>query len=439
MVRLIVSDLVANARIWLGALLIAATTAAVGTIVASDIQTAIQAGGVVALALYGLSGVIITFTVVTALIVVGSVANLTVALQQRAYALWQLIGVRPAYVRWIVTTQLASVALIGGASGCLAAAPAVGPLYRYAFAGSPDLAGVRPVFGPLAAVPVVLFVVVVVTLGGVRSAGRAARTPPIRSLREPELPDRRMNAGRWLGGSAAAVIAAGIITSLPGTDLDRLPVPLMLLAPLAAAVLAALGPLHLARLLRGWTALVSPALSAAWYLARSATAHNASRSTATISPVMVAIALAGGLYSATGTVDAAEDRGGSLTAGTVVLLLGGPLLLALLGATTTVFMSSRRRERELALLLAAGATPGLVLAAAAWEAVIYVVTAALLGAAAVLVTAVAGGWAVGGLPSFGLGAAAVVAAAGMLLTLAATVLPTALALRHDIPRTLAAE
>jgi hypothetical protein len=56
-----------------------------------------------------------------------------------------------------------------------------------------------------------------------------------------------------------------------------------------------------------------------------------------------------------------------------------------------------------------------------------------------MVTAGAGAWAVGGFPAFGAGAAAAVAGTGLLLTLAATVLPTALAVRRDIPRTLAAE
>lgn len=437
MLRLVLGDLLANARIWLGTLLIAAATAAVGAVAAADIRTAVATGGDAALALYGISGVVITLSTVTALVVVGAVANLTVALQQRAYALWQLVGVRPAYVRGIVTAQLALVALIGGIAGCLASVPVLAPLHRYAFADSPDLAGLRPRLGPAGALPVIAFVVLVVVLGGSCGAGRASHTPPIRSLREPELPDRRMSVARWITGPVVTAIVVGIVVSLPGTERDRLSVPLMLLAPLTAGALAALGPLFLTRLLRAWTAVVPPAASAAWYLARSSTAYNAGRSTATISPVMVAVALAGGLYSATGTANG--GAGGSVTTGSVVLLIGGPLLLALLGATATVLMASRRRDREFALLVAAGATPGVVLAAAAFEAVIYVGTATLLGGLAIGVTAAAGGWAVGAWPSFGVAAAATVALVSLLLTAAATVLPTAVALRQDVPRTLAAE
>ncbi|WP_250009258.1 hypothetical protein [Actinoplanes sp. M2I2] len=436
MLRLIVSDLLANARIWLGTLLIATATAAVGAVAASDIQTAIEAGGTVALALYAISGVMIAFTTITALIVAGSVAGLTVSLQLRAYALWQLVGVRPAYVRIVVTTQLALVALIGGTLGCLAALPALGPLYRYALAESPDLGELHPAFGAGAAVPVVLFVIAVVTLAGTRSAGRAAHTPPIRSLHEIDRPDQRMNFARAMAGLATLVIIAGILVSLPATALEQLSVPLMLIAPLVAGVLAAFAPLYLARLLRDWTALVPERASSSWYLARSTTAFGVARSTATINPITVAVALAGGLYSANGTA----SGGGSVRTGSVVLLLGGPLLLALLGATATIFMSSRRRDREFALVVAAGATRTVVLAAAAWEAVIYTVTATILGAAAVCVTAVAGGWAAGTwTPSLGLGAVATIAGLGLVLTLAATVLPTAAALRHEVPQTLAAE
>ncbi|MEV4347724.1 FtsX-like permease family protein [Actinoplanes sp. NPDC049596] len=434
MVRLIFGDLLANARVWLGTLLIAAATAAVGSVVAGDIATALEVGGDNALALYGISGVITAFTLVTALIVVGSVAGLTVTLQQREYALWQLVGLRPALVRTVVTCQLLVVALLGAVLGGLAAAPVLGPLFRYAFAGSPSLASLEPRFGVGIALPVVLFVVVVLTIGGSRSAGRAARTPPIRSLRETEPPDRRMTPARWIGGLATAGIIVAVLASLPGTGRDTLAVPLMLIAPLVAGVLAAFGPLFLARLVRAWTSLLP--FEGPWYLARNSTAFNVGRSTATISPLTVAIALAGGLYSANGT---AGDGDSGLSTGSVVLLLGGPLLLAVLGAVATVFMSSRRREREFALIVAAGGTPGTVLTAAAWEAVIYVGTALLLGGASVLATALAGAWAAGVFPSFGVLPALTVALGSLVLVLAATVLPTAVALRHEVPSVLAPE
>ncbi|WP_305783125.1 hypothetical protein [Symbioplanes lichenis] len=415
---------VAGSRIWLGALLIAAVTAAPATVVAAGFRTAVAVGGTTALSLYAVGGTITVFVTVTALIVLGSVARLTVTLQGRSYALWQLVGIRPGLVRLVVTAQLLLVAVAGAAIGCAATVPVLGVLFRSAL----DLE--RPLLGPVAAGSVIVFVAAVVLLGGGRSAGRAAHTPPIQTLREPELPERGMTAGRWVTAAATAAVLAAVLASLPGTADDRLGVPLMLLGPLAAGLLAALGPLVLTRLLRAWTALVPARVSVAWWLARETTAFHAGRSTATISPLMVAIALAGGLWSASG---------GSVTPATVILLLGGPLLLAVLGAATTIFMASRSRDHEHALLAAAGATPAVILGAAACEAIIYAGTALLLGLACVTVTAVAGALAAGHAPAFGLGAVLSVTGTGLLLTLAATVLPTAAALRQDVPRTLAAE
>ncbi|WP_127507950.1 ABC transporter permease [Actinoplanes solisilvae] len=431
MLRLIVSDLTANARVWLGALLIAAAAATVGAMVASDIETALSAGGTTALALYGISGTIAALTVITALIVVGTVTTLTVTLQQRAYALWQLIGLTPARIRLIVTTQLLAVSLLGAVLGCAAALPILQPLYAYAFTGSPDLSALHPRFTLSGALPVILFVAVVITIGGSRAAGRAAHTPPIQSLREASLPARRMTPARWLTGSLAVAIIAAITASLPGSTSPA--VPLTLIAPLTAGVLVSFGPLFLPGFVRAWTSVLPPTASAAWYLARNATA---TRGGATIGPLVVAVALAGGLFAA----DGASSQGSStLTTGAVVLLIGGPLLLAVLGSVATIFMSSRRREREFALLVAAGGTPGLILLAAASEAVIYVGTALLLGLFSVAVTSVVGAWATHAWSWAGVMPSLTVAVASLLLVLTATVLPAYAGLRQRVTRVLAAE
>jgi len=199
-------------------------------------------------------------------------------------------------------------------------------------------------------------------------------------------------------------------------------------------------------LLRGWTSLVPARWSASWYLARAGAAHSIGRSSAAVNPLMVAVALAGGLYSANGTVRAAQGAGASpsISLGTVVLLLGGPLLLSALGSAVTIFMSARVRDREAALVRATGGTPAVVVATAAWEAVIYVGTALLLGGVGVVATALVGAWAVadeapGTFPGLGLGAVAVIAGAELALVLVATVVPAGLGLRREVAATLAAE
>ena len=443
MLRLIFSDLAANFRIWAGTLVVALATGAVTTVAAAEIETAARTGGDPGLALYAISGTVLLFATLTTVIVLGSISNLAVALQQRPYALWQLVGIRPALIRLVVLTQLLIVALAGGAAGCAVTTPALPALFRFFFAGASGLDGLRPRFGVVAAGSVVAFVTVVVVVSGARAAGRASRVPALQSLREPDLPRRRMGVLRWLNALVLLAILVSVLSSLPGSAADRLATPLMIVAPLTAGLLAAVSPLLYPAFLRAWTALIPPSVSAGWYLARNSTAHNVSRSTAAISPLTVAVALAGGFYTATGIGGAAISRESpgaaqGVATGTVALLIGGPLILAVLGATATIFMTSRSREREFALIQAAGGTQATVLGAAACEAVIYVVTAAVLGAAAVGVTALAGLAAVGSW-EFGVGPVAAVAATGLVLTLAATVLPTLFALRDEVPRTLAAE
>ena len=121
-------------------------------------------------------------------------------------------------------------------------------------------------------------------------------------------------------------------------------------------------------------------------------------------------------------------------------MLGGPLLLAAIGAAATVFMSSGAREREFALLQAAGATRGVIIKIALWEALISAVTATLLAVFAIGIGGLVLAHALGmPAPTLALSSAWLVAGGGLVLLLAATVLPTLAALRREIPHLLAVE
>ena len=443
--RLIVSDLLDNARIWLGVLLVTTATTLVSAVVASDIETGLAEGGNLGLALYAISGTIITFSAVAALVVLGSVTALAVSLHQRAYALWQLVGFGSARVQAVVYAQVSVLALAGGVTGCLLAESVLRPLFRFGFATSPEFASVTPRFGWVSAAGVMLFVLLLSLAASVRGARRAARTPLVQSLREADLPPVTMSRRRWVGAALLLALLVTIIGSLPGTRTDQLAAPLMLIGPLLAGLFSATGPLFMARLVRGWTGLVPDSWSSAWYLSRNAAVSHIGRSAAVINPLTVAIALAGGLYMANDLVRGATAQPGSLPGGAVVLLLGGPLLLSLLGATVSVFMSSRTREREVALLVAGGATWATAIRAAVAEALTYVGTAAVLGLVAVTATGVVGAWVSGeGLSVVGSASGAVFAAGGLvvvgvLLMVPATVVPTLLALRRDLPTVLSGE
>lgn len=446
MIRLVLSDLVANARVWLGAFAVVVATGFVAAIAAGLVETGFVYGGRVLEGLASTSGAVIMFTAVAALIVLGSTANLVVALQQRGYALWQLVGIRPALVGTVVLAQLGVVGVAGALIGCLIAMPVFGPLFAWAFREWDTMQGITLQLGVMSVLFVTASVTAVVLLGGLRGARRAGRTPAIEALRHSEPPQVRMGWLRLLVliGTLAGTI--GLALSLDSRASESgFSGQSVFLTPLIAGVFAAAGPVLFPLTLAAWTSLVPARVSATWYLARNSARHRLSRSTAAIGPLMVAVALAGGLYTLVGTLAANAAREGregnyDLAPEGVVILLGGPLLLSAVAAAATVFMTGHAREREFALLQAAGATPAAVVAAAVWEAVVYAATAALLGTVATAI----GGFVVSGalglpVPAIAFPTLGIIAGGGFVLILVATVAPTVVGLRRHIPQTLAVE
>ncbi len=447
MIRLVLSDLAMNARVWLGILAVIIATGFVAAIAAGLIETGLIHGGDVEEGLASTSSAVIMFTAVAALIVLGSAANLTVALQQRSYALWQLVGVRPALVALVVLAQLGVVGVVGALLGALIAIPVFGPLFTWTFRTWDVMQGIALHLGPASVLVVTASIVVVVLLGGLRGARRAGRTPPIEALRDAEPP--RIRTG-WLRIVLTAAVLAGTVAlalSLDkGGSFSAISGQAILLTPLLAAAFAAAGPILYPIVLRAWTSLLPARASASWFLARNSARFRLGQSSAAIGPLMVAIALAGGLYTTGATLAAAQtartgqSEGFDLAPEGVVLLLGGPLLLSAIAAAATVFMSGHAREREFALIQAAGSTQRAIVLTAIWEAVIYAATAAILGALVTVIGGLIVAAAVGlALPTVSFATIGLIAGGGLVLLLAATVAPTVAALRHEIPRTLAVE
>ncbi|MBB2903606.1 putative ABC transport system permease protein [Kineococcus radiotolerans] len=435
--------MISDLRTWAGAGVVAFTAALVGSLAAALIVTAARVGGTTGLALYALSGTVITFTLVSAIAVVGSVAGLTVALQRRTHALWQLIGLAPAAVRVIVLAQLLLVGLLGAVAGVAIARPAVPAVGQWVLGGTTGLQTVQLHSGGGAWVAA--GVLLIILAGGWRSAGVAARTEGVELVRTPDPPQARTGPLRWGIAAVLTVVLFSITVSLRGRrsveELASAESALLLLAPLSAGVLITLGSLVVTPLLRGWTSLVPVRASASWHLARAAAVHGSGRSGAVTAPLVLGVALTGGFFAGSGTIHNALLSMGVddpvVSARSVVLLLGGPLLLATVGAAATVFMAGRIRDREAALLLAAGASYGVVLLVAVWEALIHVVTATLLGLLGVAVTTAVAMWVVwsaapGATPATGLPAALTTAAVASMLLLVVTVLPTIVALRRNV-------
>ncbi|MDQ0645738.1 FtsX-like permease family protein [Microbacterium murale] len=442
MIRLVFGDLLAQSRVWTGMTAVVVATGFVAAIAAGLIETGAVHGGKVQEGLSSTSGAVIIFTTATALIVLSGAANLTVSLQQRGYALWQVVGIRPALVGLVVYVQLGIVALVGAGAGLLIALPAFPVLFGYVFRTWDGMQGISLHLGGMSAIWVLLSVLGVVLLGGLRGARRASRVPPVEVLREPEMPRARVEWFRYLLLAAALFGLLSVIMNLRrDASLAATSGTGLFLTPLIAVVFAAAGPLLYPVVLRAWTALVPRNVSASWFFARHSARFRLSRSSAAIGPLMVAIALTGGLYTLARSIDAAQHRSsGTLAPEGVVILLGGPLLLAAVAAAATVFMSGQAREREFALLQAAGATRAMILLASLWEALIYAFTAAMLGGLATVIGGVIIADVLGlDAPVITMESSLVVAVGGFAALLIATIAPTCAALRHDIPRTLAVE
>lgn len=447
MIRLIFRDLVHHARVWLGVLAVTTASGFVAAVTAGLIETGSVHGGRVADGLASSASAVIMFSAVTALIVLSSSAELTVMLQQRSYALWQLVGVQPGRITTIVCVQLAVVACAGGAIGFAVAVPLFEPLFRFVFRSWEQMAGISLHLGVGSFSAVLGGIVLIAVLGGWRGARRAGRVEPIVALRDVEPRTGRIRWVRVLLVLATLIAVISLIAALdPEESLSSLSGKAILVVPLISAVFAAAGPFLYPLILSAWAGLVPKRASATWYLARNSARYRLSLSSAAIGPLMVAVALSGGLYSVGATLGAEQvQRTGVQTSFTlepegVVLLLGGPLLLSGIAAAATVFMSGQAREREFALVQAAGSTRSAVILAAVWEAVIYSVTATILGALAILfgVGAVANALGLPA-PSVDLAAIGLISSAGFVLMLLATVLPTVFAVRGSIPRTLAVE
>lgn len=447
MIRLVFLELLAAARIWVGTLVLTTVTGFVSALALALVDTGLSYGGKVSESLASGGSAVLVFSGIAAVVVLSANSNLAVALQQRNYALWQLVGIPPARIGWVVLAQLAVVGVVGSLLGVLAAAFVADPVYAWGFATWEGLGHVVYRVGPLSLWLTVVIVTALTVLGGLRGARRASRVPAIEALRSSEPPSMKFGWVRVCALVLSLTVTISLATGLAGESYAVIGSKAMFLAPCLAAVFAALGPALFPVLLRLWTSLLPKRASATWFLARSSAVYRLSQSSAAISPLMVAIAIAAGLYATGNTLNAAAAVSSgaaaewSIALEGFVIVLGGPLLISCCAAAATVFMTGQARDRESALIRAAGSTQRAALLGATWEAVIYAVSATILGAGAVVIGGLilVGALNVQMAPRFALDVIGAIAAAGFVLLLGATVMPTALALRREIPRVLAAE
>lgn len=431
MIRLVFLDLRDHASTWVGAFIVAVGCGYVGGWVASIQATASYCSEDVGKVLQNAGSMVLVFSLVAAVAVLVSAANLTVSSQRRSYALWQLANVKPRLVSGVVLVQLAVVAVLGAVCGTLLATVTFGPLFPWVFSSRETFSQIIPYVGVSQMPTVWLVVAGVFVCGGLKGARSAGVTPPLTVLREPAPKRMGMTWLRtllFLGLAACTYWVASLMVDFgPPVAMDwALYVPI-----LVVATFAPIAPVLFSVLLRAWTALVPQAHWNAWYLARHTARYGLSVSTSVETPVMIGFGLVAGIFSVVNVWARFAELNGSagftgLDVTTVLLMLGGPVLLCALGAAVSVVMSSRSRTRDLTLLIASGARPATLMMAAACEACIHAITATLVGMASATISTVIFTHAVG-LPlltglTFGEGF--VVSLVGFVLVLVATTVPT---------------
>ncbi len=455
MIRLLAGELRADWRSWAGLVLVTAVAGTALGVGGSFLETGIRAGGRMGTGISGASSMILIFSGVSAIGVTSAVARLAVDLGRTGYARWQLCGVGPRQTGLVVLGQVIVLSLFGAATGfALTAAVAPGMMVLAFDGASGGFADVTAAVGPITACIVLAGVLAIAVLGGLPAARRAARTPALEALREPEPRVGRMRWWRWVlfglltAGMVAAVQSwtrsAAVATA---DDRNTLISQTPLIAPLLTLVLVAGGPVLYAPLLQAWTALLPARASSAWFLARHQARYHLGRSTASITPLFTGTAMLGGLYTVT-TIwgDAARAAGEpfeGLKLGQVLVLLGGPLLLAGTGAAVVVFMSNRVQAHEQALLSASGADDGVIVRAAGLQALIHVITAALLSLAVIAMTGALAAVMIapfyeGVRVRLDLGGAGILVGAGAPLTIVAVMIPVLARLQIPVAAALSA-
>lgn len=433
MIRLVFSDLLDHASTWIGAFAVAVVCGYLGGWVASIEFTA----GTYK-ALQNVGAAVLMFSLVAAVVVLTSAANLTVSAQRRSYALWQLANVMPRMISRVVLVQLVVVAVMGAVCGTLLAAATFIPLFPLLFDPLLGSNQVIPQVGFSLMPAVWLGVVGVFLCGGLKGARSAAQTPPLTVLREPE---PKCVGITWLRGVLFVGVGVGIyevVSIMLGSAPDVVMNWSLYLPILLTALLALVAPVAFSLVMRAWTTLIPQARWNAWYIARHTARYSLSSSTSVETPIMVGFGLVAGVYSAVNLwAQYAINQGSTTFTGIpwigAILIMGGPVLLCATGAAVSVVMTSRSRTRDVALLIASGAQPQTIRAAAVCEAAIHALTATLVGTFGVITSNAIVALAVG-LPLFGslaFGEGLVVSLVGFLLVLTATCIPTYAALHRE--------
>ena len=421
MIRLAISELRADWRLWVGPLLVILTASAishlaitywwsVGTPAAAptlgELGVGVDELRAGAYVLYISAGL-------PTIIVLGSVAATTVDAQRVRIARWRLSGALPSQVRGVILLQLFALSLAAAILGVLVSLPFTQPvvdvMMRMGTRTNTTILA-QPSWQAIGVT--IALTIVLCMIGALRPAFRASRIPAVEAVRAETVAREGMTIGRWiLAGLLVLFGLQQIFVSVVATFYLRDDAGLtnlgltnaMMIGVLLVITMAVFAPLILSLVLRVWSAVVPPRLSVSWFLARYSTASRLKSSTAAITPLMVGVSLYGILFGILATWQASLAAAGSsdqLNFLDTYVMLTPAAIIAAVGSIATVFMTSRSREHEFAVLRSAGAQTRTVLGMTVAEAALYTVTAVILALVSITaaVLTIAGTLAVAGMP-----------------------------------------
>lgn len=407
-------------------------------------------------ALVYLPGLNIVFCALIGASVIGASTSLVVDSRRGSLARLALSGATPGQVVSTIMGQLTLVTVACAVVGDALALAALQPtLEILAFERDAKMIPPAPAYALWPLLLANLIAVGLALLGGFRQARRASRIAPVEALRQATGGQREvMTVSRWLGVGVCVLLIGVAYAAIPALTADPSKETISnlfqgsaLLLIITAVLLAQIAPLVVGPLTHAWTTVVPP-FDPSWHLVRGMTVARGARLTKSVVPVTMAIGLLVGMTALVGTLEAsgpANGRDEQLEhAGllSMMTLFGLPLLIAFAGSVGSLVMMSKQRDAELALSGIVGTTPAQRLAMPVMEGIIITVTGTLLS---LVMVAASIGYLAAGFPAadfafaFSPSYTTLAGALGvsLVITVAATLLPTLPSLRKPEPRVIA--
>ena len=322
-----------------------------------------------------LACMVMSFTVVPAIVVLGGLGAGTVGNMAGRIVQWRLAGASPRQSGGVVIGMLSASALAAGALGTAASIPllpaTVGMILKAA-----GLSGIDVPVDPAAMGATLGAVFLTGALGAVRPAVAASRVLPGPTLREavPEPGGHRRTRAALALALAAGAVSTGssAFAAKPGAAIDSAFNAILGSGVLAVGAVAAGAPWVFPRVNALLGRAVPATASPAWFAACRQSSAYPKRTTRAALPFFAGAGVAGLFTGMIGTWQRAIDASGQAERLNTVDTIG------LVGTACQMLLSRRQRIADFASLRVAGASRRTVLGAAVGEAALTSATVFLL-------------------------------------------------------------